>query len=94
MKTITPVLLLGLTCLLLYFAFAGSHGYLHLLQTRKESAALEKKSDSLEKEMRDLRRQIEALEQDPVALEKHAREEVGFAKPGETIYVFPSKKPE
>ena len=94
MKTITPVVLLGLTGLLLYFALVGPHGYSHLLQTKKESLALEKKSESLDKEMRDLRRQIEALKENPVALEKHAREKVDFAKPGETVYIFPSHKPE
>lgn len=92
MKHLTSLIILGFTGIVFYFALYGSHGYMHLLRSRTEAGSLQQKSESLDKEIRDLRRRIAALEQDPETLEKHAREQVGFSKPGETVYIFPSKK--
>jgi len=35
-----------------------------------------------------LRRQIEALRHDPLAIERIAREDLGYARPGEITFVF------
>jgi cell division protein FtsB len=38
--------------------------------------------------------QIKALKSDPKAIEKAAREELRYARPGEVVYVVPSSKRE
>ena len=92
MKRITPIVLVCLTVALFYFAIHGSHGYFRLLQTQREGLALERKSASLDKEIRELRRQIRAIGEDPLELEHQAREDLGLAKTGETLYVLPSRE--
>ncbi len=92
MGKITPLVLIALTVVLMYFALSGSHGYFHLLRGEKQALALTRKTESLDKDMRDLRKRIQAIQDEPSALEKQAREEVGFAKPGETLYIFPSQR--
>jgi cell division protein FtsB len=43
----------------------------------------------------ELQRQVEALRNDPYEVEKIAREQGGFVRPGETVYKFPpsSRRP-
>lgn len=94
MNKVTPVVLIGLTAVLFYFALAGSHGYFQLGRSERQALALQRKTDSLDKEMRELRDRISAIESDPAALERKAREDVGLAKPGESVYIFPSRKAE
>lgn len=59
---------------------------LRRLQRREAEVRHEKE---LEEEMlRRLRRQQERLQTDPAYLERVARDELGYAKPGETIFRF------
>jgi cell division protein FtsB len=51
-------------------------------QLRQEVTALESQED-------DLARQIHALRSDPAAIEKLARQKLGFAKPGEIVIQLP-----
>jgi cell division protein FtsB len=45
-------------------------------------------NEALERENHRARREIRALHGDPAALERAAREELGFVKPGEVVYRF------
>jgi cell division protein FtsB len=92
MKKVTSGVLIALTIVLLYFALAGTHGYFRLQRGKGQALALQRKTDTLDKEMRELRKRISAIQNEPDALEKKAREDVGFAKPGETVYIFPTRK--
>ncbi|HUK66145.1 MAG TPA: septum formation initiator family protein [Anaeromyxobacteraceae bacterium] len=51
-----------------------------------EAGRLERENAALAEQVAKLRREVKALQGDPVALERAAREELGFVKPGEIIY--------
>ncbi len=51
-----------------------------------EVKRLERENAALGQRVARLRREVKALEGDPAALERAAREELGYVKPGEIIY--------
>ena len=51
-----------------------------------EVLRLERENASLSERVARLRREVKALQGDPSALERAAREELGFVKPGEVVY--------
>jgi cell division protein FtsB len=80
--------------LLIVVAFAVALGlwYLPLIhqneRMRKEILKLETEIKQEEEFCRQLRATIDALSKDPKAVERLARERLGYAKPGETIVRF------
>ena len=55
---------------------------------RNEAVAkrLERENAALEQRVARLRREVKALQGDPAALERAAREELGYVKSGEIVY--------
>lgn len=80
---------LGLLVLLLLVGIFNKDGILEVLESRREVMALKAGIAKLEKENTMLVQEIDALKNDPRTLEKIAREDLGLARPGETIFVFP-----
>jgi len=68
---------------------AGLRTWWHL---RSDVAAAEERTDALRAEIRDLRREARALRSDPAAQERAIREELGWARPGESVVVWPSSR--
>ena len=68
----------------------GSTGLLRLWQMKQEVEALEREIVTLRGEAHDLARAADQLRSDPGAVEKIAREEFGFVRPGEKVLKFPS----
>jgi len=66
--------------------------YLPLIKTnermRKEVYRLDSRIAKEEETSRQLKTSIEALRNDPKAVERMAREKLGYAKPGETVIRF------
>jgi cell division protein FtsB len=66
--------------------------YLPLIErnqnTRKEILRLDKEIQRGEEHKRQLRAAIDSLQRDPKAVERLARERLGYAKPGETVIRF------
>ena len=66
--------------------------YLPLIQQnermRKEILRLDNRYDKEKDANKQLRTAIEALQRDPKAVERLARETLGYAKPGETVIRF------
>lgn len=60
-------------------------GFRRYLSLRQEAEILESRNAGMRDESERLMREIEALRGDPRALERAAREELGFVKPGEII---------
>lgn len=79
----------GLLALLLLVGIFNKDGILEVLESRKDVMALRASIAKLEKENSLLVQEIDALKNDPRYLEKIAREDLGLARPGETIFVFP-----
>jgi cell division protein FtsB len=61
---------------------------LHLMAQRERAESLSREIDSLRDENRRLAREIAALKSDPAAVERLAREELGLAGRGETVFLI------
>lgn len=84
------IVLAGLSCLLAVFVVIGDHGILKLAAINKELYIIENKNRALESDIIDLKNKIYAIENHNPTIEKRAREELGLAKKGEMVYIFPS----
>jgi len=56
---------------------------------RNEFQRLQKQIQQLQKDNADFSNQIDQLKNDPKRIEKEAREQFHYARPGEVIYVSP-----
>jgi cell division protein FtsB len=65
----------------------GDRGILNLLARRRQVETLRDEIDSLRKENARLSSEIAALRSDPRAIERIAREELGFSRPDETVFL-------
>jgi cell division protein FtsB len=66
----------------------GDGGVLQVLAQRERSAALQRQNLALRVQNGRLAAEIAALRRDPRAVERIAREELGLARPGETVFVI------
>ena len=66
----------------------GERGMLHLAGQRERVSALQSEIDQLRNENQRLMTEIAALRSDPSAIERIAREELGYVRPDETVYLF------
>lgn len=60
----------------------------------EELSRLETLNEDLEKDNAQLRKEIEALKHDPRHVERVVREELGFVRPDEVIFIVPSDSEE
>jgi len=68
----------------------GANGFLAYQKKRAEYRALEKDVEKVQKENDELAQRINALKSDPATIEKEAREQLRYARPGEVIYTYPN----
>lgn len=66
----------------------GDRGILQLLRQRERTEALARDIEQLREENRALAEEIVSLRRDPAAVERLAREELGLARPGESVFVL------
>ena len=71
----------------------GANGMVIYRQKRAEYQGLQQEIDGLEKENNRYTGQIKALKTDPNTIEKEAREQLHYARPGEVVYVAPPPLP-
>jgi cell division protein FtsB len=83
------VLILGL----MLHAMFGANGMVAYRQKRAEMKSLKTDVERLQKENEESVARIKALKSDPKAIEKEAREQFGYARPGEVVYVSPAPPP-
>ena len=79
-----------LTVWLFVHVMFGANGMVVYRQKRSEYQSLQKEIDSLQKENDSYTAQIKGLKTDPKTIEKEAREQLHYARPGEVVYVSPS----
>ena len=70
-------------------AVFGKRGYLERLRFEAERDGLVVQIAKLEEQNALLAREIHALDTDPAAVERIAREELGWTRPGEGLVLFP-----
>jgi cell division protein FtsB len=80
-----------LIALMGYHAVFGANGLIVYQHKRSEYRNLDAEIQSLQLENQKLNDHIKALQTDPKAIEKEAREQLRYAKPGEVIYVAPER---
>src|SRR5580658_4805899 len=68
----------------------GANGMIVYKQKRAEYESLHRQLLAEQEENERYAREIEALKKDDKAIEKEAREQLGYAKPGEYVYVAPT----
>jgi cell division protein FtsB len=69
----------------------GANGMVVYQGKKSEYRVLQKDADQLQKENQQLSERIKALKTDPSAIEKEAREQLHYARPGEVIYLTPGQ---
>lgn len=67
----------------------GANGMVIYKQKRIEHEVLRKQIDQAQQENDRYTQRIQGLKSDQKAIEKEAREQLGYAKPGEYVYVAP-----
>ena len=82
-----------LACLLAYHVLFGANGMVAWEHKRAEYRQLQQQIDDLQKQNQQLSEHIKALKSDPQAIEKEAREQLRYARPGEVIYLMPQPRP-
>jgi cell division protein FtsB len=71
----------------------GANGMVVYRQKKDEYQSLKKEIGGLQQENQSFTQEIKSLETDPQAIEKEAREQLHYARPGEVIYVSPVPSP-
>jgi cell division protein FtsB len=84
----------ALALLLSLHVVFGPNGFLAYQKKKAEYRALEKDIEKIQKENDALAERIKALKTDPATIEKEAREQLRYARPGEVIYTYPNPPPQ
>ncbi|MBI2678434.1 MAG: septum formation initiator family protein [Candidatus Koribacter versatilis] len=72
----------------------GANGALVYHEKRSEYRKLQQETDQLQLENQKLQEHIQSLKSDPKAIEKEAREQLKYARPGEVVYTVPAPAPQ
>jgi cell division protein FtsB len=75
---------------LLLHALFGANGMVVYRQKHAEMQSLQSEVERLQKENSQYVDQIKSLKSDPAAIEKEAREQLHYTRPGEVVYVAPN----
>ena len=84
----TSAVLLVTAWLFVHVVF-GANGTAAYTQKKTEYQDLQKDVDALQKENDQYAQHIKALQSDPKMIEKEAREQLHYTKPGEVVFVAP-----
>lgn len=87
--------MLGLLVLVMFVHdIFGTHGFLAMRRTQNEIRKVKADLDQLSKENAALEQESKDLKSDPRLIEKIARDDLGLARPGETIIRIPQERQE
>jgi cell division protein FtsB len=89
-RRIATVMVLLVAAMLFMHVMFGANGMVVYKQKRDDLHALRKQVEQVQAENDRYTQQIQGLKSDQTAVEKEAREQLGYAKPGEYVYVPPS----
>jgi len=77
-----------------YRVVFGANGMMVYKAKRAEYLRLQQDLADQNQRHQELQNQVKALQSDPRAIEREAREQLGYVKPGETVLVQRQPKPE
>jgi cell division protein FtsB len=89
-RRIATIGVFTLACFLFVHVMFGANGMVVYRQKRAEREALQQQLVRMQQENDRYAQQIQGLKGDQKAIEKEAREQLGYAKPGEIVYVAPA----
>jgi cell division protein FtsB len=89
-RRIATVAVVVIAAALFVHVMFGDNGMVVYKQKRAEYEKLKKQLDQTQQENDRYTQQIQGLKADQKAIEKEAREQLGYAKPGEYVYVAPA----
>jgi cell division protein FtsB len=79
----------ALACMMFVHVIFGDNGFLAYQKKKAQYRALDQDIQKLQKENDQLAERIKNLKSDPATIEKEAREQLRYARPGEVIYTYP-----
>lgn len=88
-RRIATIAVMVLAASLFVHVMFGVNGMIVYKQKRTEYEALRKQIVQVQQENDRYTQQIQGLKSDQKSIEKEAREQLGYAKPGEYVYVAP-----
>jgi cell division protein FtsB len=89
-RRIATIAVAMLAVVLFVHVMFGANGMVIYKQKRADYQELRKQIDQVQHDNDRYTQQIQGLKTDQKAVEKEAREQLGYAKPGEYVYVPPS----
>jgi len=89
-RRLATVAVVAVTGWLFLHVMFGANGMVVYRQKRAEYQALGHEIDQLQKENDHYGGQIKSLQTDPASIEKEAREQLHYTRPGEVVYVSPA----
>ncbi len=92
-RRIATAAIFVVTVWLLLHVMFGANGMVVYRQKKAEYQVLQKEVENLQKENDLAADEVKSLTDDPKAIEKEAREQLHYAKPGEFVYVSPAPPP-
>ena len=82
-----------LTCALFYHVVFGANGWVVYQKKKAEYQRLQGEYQKLTLENAALQKDVKSLKTDKAAIEREAREQLHYTRPGEVVYVMPQSKP-
>ena len=89
-RRIATVTVVVVTALLFVHVMFGANGMVVYKKKRAELQNLRQRIVQVQQDNDRYSRQIDGLKNDKTAVEKEAREQMGYARPGEVVYVPPA----
>ena len=78
-----------LACVIAYHAVFGPNGMVVYEKKKAEYRKLQQDNAAMQRENDRLQQQVKALKSDPATIEKEAREQLRYTRPGEMVYILP-----
>jgi cell division protein FtsB len=78
-------------CMVAYHAVFGANGMMVYQKKKAEYRQLLKDNESMQRENDRVQQQIKALKSDSATIEKEAREQLRYTRPGEMVYILPEQ---
>lgn len=88
-RRIATAFVILLTISLFVHVMFGANGMVVYKKKKAEYQVLQRQIEQMQKENDRYTQQIQGLQSDEAAIEKEAREQLRYAKPGEVVYVTP-----
>jgi cell division protein FtsB len=90
-RKIATAAVLLLICTVAYHVVFGANGLMIYSKKRSEYKALQVEVDRLQHDNQELSKEIYNLKTDPKTIEKEAREQLRYARPGEVVFTMPNR---